>query len=448
MELTGKIVLVIGLGKTGLAVTRFLLNQGAKVMVTDLKPREEINRVLELLGDQAAAVAVSEYHEKSLAHVDLIIPSPGVAPVDRILLAAINAGVPIISEIELAAGYLLKPMVAITGTNGKTTTASLLGQILRESGRSVFVGGNIGTPLIEFVAGGQQEDYVVAEVSSFQLQWIGSFRPRVAILLNVTDDHADYHGSFARYREIKERIFENQQANDLAIINAGEESAISLSGRLVSRQAFFSAGIARHPGMFLQGERIIYEDAAGTREEYPLDMINIPGRHNIENVMSAVIAAREWGCRPEEIIGAVRSFRGIPHRIEYAGEKGEVTFYDDSKGTNVGAVQRAIETFTRPILLLMGGRDKDSDFRPLVPFLPGRVKELVTFGEAGDKIAATLAGVVKTKRGKGLEDAVREAYRDAAAGDVILLSPGCASFDEFSDYRERGRFFKDVVKDL
>lgn len=448
MILAGKKTLVIGLGKTGLAAVSFLLDQGAQVAATDLMPREEINKTLQSLKEQAALVTVSDYSEKSLAGVELVIPSPGVPPADRILTAAIKTGIPIVSELELAYQYLTRPLLAITGTNGKTTTVTLLGEILRKCGRSVFVGGNIGAPLIGYVAGPQLEDYVVAEVSSFQLQWIERFRPQVAALLNITDDHLDYHGSFAAYRRSKERIFANQKGDDLAIINSGEDWAAPLSGRLSSRVMFFSARVARTPGIFLQGNRLIRDDGAGGGEEYPLDMVMIPGKHNIENVMAAILAARECGCPPEGIIAAVRSFRGIAHRIEYAGQKEDVLFYDDSKGTNVGAVQRALETFDRPIILLMGGRDKDSDFSQLAPFMPGKVKELVTFGEAGEKIAAALEGSVKTSRTSRLRDAVALAALHSQAGDVILLSPGCASFDEFSNYGERGRVFKDAVQNL
>lgn len=446
--LEGKRTMVVGLGKTGLAAVRFLLDQKAQVVATDIMPREEIHKTLQSLPGKAPLLEVSEYGEKALAGVDLVIPSPGVPPDDIILHAALRAGIPIISELELAFKYLTIPLLAITGTNGKTTTVTLLGEILKQCGRSVFVGGNIGAPLIGYVAGPQQDDYVVAEVSSFQLQWTESFRPQVAALLNITDDHLDYHGSFAAYRQSKERIFENQLAGDLAIINAGEDWAAPLSARLVSRQQYFSARVSCTPGIFLQGNHLICEDSSGAREEYPLDMIMIPGKHNIENVMAAILAARECGCPPTGIIAAIRSFRGIAHRIEYAGKRGDVLFYDDSKGTNVGAVQRALETFDRPIILLMGGRDKDSDFSQLAPFIPGRVKRLITFGEAGGKIASALEGSVKTSRAQWLKDAVVLACEHSQPGDVILLSPGCASFDEFSNYAERGRFFKDVIKNI
>ncbi len=446
--LAGKKTLVIGLGKTGLAAASFLLDQGAKVAATDIMAREQINKTLQPLKDKAALIALSDYNERALAGVDLVIPSPGVPPADDILVAAQKAGIPIMSELELAFKYLTRPLLAITGTNGKTTTVTLLGEILEKCGRSVFVGGNIGAPLIGYVAGPQDEDYVVAEVSSFQLQWIETFRPKVAALLNISGDHLDYHGSFAAYRQSKERIFENQKEGDLAIMNAGEDWAESLASRLVCRKMFFSTQIPGVTGIFLQGNRLIYEDNEGVREDYPRDMIVIPGQHNIENVMAAILAARECGCPREGIIAAVRSFHGIAHRIEYAGRKGNVLFYDDSKGTNVGAVQRALETFDRPIILLMGGRDKDSDFSKLAPFIPGRVKRLITFGEAGPKIAAALESSVKTSMARGLREAVVLACRHSAAGDVILLSPGCASFDEFSNYAERGRVFKDVIKNL
>ena len=348
-------------------------------------------------------------------------------------------------------GYPTRDMklAGITGTNGKTTTTTLIGEILRKAGKSVFVGGNIGSPLIGFADGKQETECAVVEVSSFQLQWTSRFRPDVAVLLNVTPDHVDYHGSFAEYRRIKERIFENQTGRDRAILNAEDPRTADLSAGLAAEVECFSASGQVRRGMFLDRGNLVHcRGPEGAEEVYPLDIIRIPGAHNIENVMAAIMASRVSGCSREAVIRAVRDFTGIAHRIEFAGEKGGVAFYDDSKATNAGAVLRALEAFPRPVILLMGGRDKEGDFDSLAATVKGRVKGLVLFGEARAKIGDRIGGIVATDQAATLRDAMELAWRRAAAGDVVLLSPGCASFDEFADYRARGDFFKKWVGNL
>ncbi len=448
MDLSGQRILVIGLGKTGTATARFLSRQGADVVVTDEKAPSELREVLDSLQREGVNFRFHPCVPDILSDVEMVIPSPGVSPFNRMLLEAVRKNKPILSELELACRFVKRPVIAITGTNGKTTTTTLIGEILAKSGMSVFVGGNIGTPLIGYVDGPQQDDYVVVEVSSFQLQWIHDFRPDVAILLNVTRDHVDYHGTFADYRRAKERIFENQTEQDLAILNADEDNAGTLSHRLAAKIAHFSSSRRLPQGIFLDGGQMIYRPLAGETENYPMDMVKIPGVHNIENIMAAVMAARWAGCRREAIIDAVGHFRGVAHRIEYAGEKDGVAFYDDSKATNVGAVLRALETFSRPVVLLMGGRDKQGDFEMLSAMVEKRVKTLILFGEARERIATLLGGVVKTKQAATLRQAMPLAWCSATAGDVVLLAPGCASFDEFRDYKERGDVFKQWIGNL
>ncbi len=448
MELSGKRILVIGLGKTGIASARFLAGKGANVAVTDEKPQTELKGVIRELGNAYANLEFRKYAPDSLSRVDLIIPSPGVPPSNILLAEAVNKKIPILSEIEVAYRFLKMPMIAITGTNGKTTTTTLIGNILKKGGKKVFVGGNIGNPLIGYVEGNQDDDYAVVEVSSFQLQWIQHFHPFISILLNTTCDHVDYHGSFEAYRMAKERIFENQGESDLTILNADEPRSSVLARNMVSQVQFFSSSTTVQRGIFLEDNALVHITTQGEREEYPLDMIKIPGLHNIENVMASIMAARYCGCPPASIVSAVEDFKGIPHRIEFTDEKNGVAFYDDSKGTNVGAVIRALETFAKPIILLMGGRDKEGDFETLRPLVRAKVKELVLFGEARNRINDLIGGVVKTSKVTTLKEAIEVAYRHSSAGDVVLLSPGCASFDEFSDYKERGRFFKDAVKNL
>jgi UDP-N-acetylmuramoylalanine--D-glutamate ligase len=448
MNLSGQKILVIGLGKTGIASARFLAGQGARVLVTDEKPLADLKDAIAELGNAYANCEFCTYNQDVLARVDMIIPSPGVPPSNTILAEAVNKKIPIFSEIEIAYRFLKPPMIAITGTNGKTTTTTLIGKILAREGKKVFVGGNIGNPLIGYIDGNQDDDYAVVEVSSFQLQWIQNFHPFISVHLNTTCDHVNYHGSFESYRMTKERIFENQGKSDLAILNVDEPRSSVLAEQLVSRIQFFSTSTKVTQGMYLDQNMLVHYTTGGDREEYPLDMIKLPGHHNIENVMASIIATRYCGCSPKNIMSAIADFKGLSHRIEFAGEKNGVAFYDDSKGTNVGAVIRAVETFSKPIILLLGGRDKEGDFDTLSPLVKAKVKELVLFGEARNRINDLIGGVVKTSKATTLKEAIETAYRDSSSGDVVLLSPGCASFDEFSDYKERGRFFKDVVKNL
>ncbi len=455
MDLPGKRILIIGLGKTGMATARFLSRRGADVVVTDDKAPSELREALDRLQRGNVKFRLRPCLPEILQDVDMVVPSPGVPPSNALLMEAINKKKPVLSELELACRFLKRPMIAVTGTNGKTTTTTLIGEILKKSGISVFVGGNIGTPLIDYVDGPQQDDYAVVEVSSFQLQWTYEFRPDVAVLLNVTYDHVDYHGTFADYRRAKEQIFINQTGQDLAVLNADEDDTASLSRKLAARISYFSSSRHLAQGIFREGGQIVYRPLTGETETYPLDMVKIPGDHNIENVMAAVMAARWAGCRQEAIIDAVNHFRGVAHRIEYVGEKDGVAFYNDSKATNVGAVQRALETFnkheaslSRPVVLLMGGRDKQGNFASLAAMINKGVKTLILFGEARDKIATLLGGVVETHQAATLREAMPLARRCAAAGDIVLLAPGCASFDEFKDYKERGDVFKQWVGSL
>jgi len=354
----------------------------------------------------------------------------------------------VLSELEFAFRFLKPAAVAITGTNGKTTVTTLIGDILKRAGKKVFVGGNIGAPLIGYVGGPQEDAYAVLEVSSFQLQWVERFHPQIAVHLNTTCDHVNYHGSFDEYRRVKERIFVNQQNGDLAVLNADEPWTEEATRRIRASVRRFSSSRSVRDGMYLDGSDLVLASPYGTAERYPRSLIQIPGLHNVENVMAAILACRACGCAPEAVIEAVSEFPGIAHRIEYTASKNGVTFYDDSKGTNVGAVARALQTFGKPVVLLMGGRDKEGDFEALASLIRERVKRLILFGEARDRIESLLGGIVPTEKTPSMGRAVEEAYHRATAGDVVLLSPGCASFDEFTDYKARGKFFKEVVNRL
>jgi UDP-N-acetylmuramoylalanine--D-glutamate ligase len=447
MDFRGKKIVIIGMGRTGVAVARFLGNQGARVTVTDNKSPDQ-------WGDDFGKISgekwleIGAYNADVLKDAALVVPSPGVPPRNELLTKSLQMNIPVISEIELAGRLISVPMIAVTGTNGKTTTTTLLGDILKNSGKDVFVGGNIGKPLVEFLETSQTADFVVAEISSFQLQWTEAFRPFIAVLLNVTRDHTDYHGSFDEYKRVKMRIFANQTGEDFAIVNAADDEELVIADSVQSRVFKFSSNSLLRKGLFVEGDNIVLKMNDAEEEIYALNRINLPGSHNAENTMAAIAAARICGCHREDIIEAVEAFRGLPHRIEFVDEKHSVRFYDDSKGTNVGAVLRALETFPSPVILLLGGRDKDGDFESLRPALKSKAKRIILFGEARERIASLIGDDVPAVQKIKLRDAVEEAYRSASPGDIVVLSPGCASFDEFTDYKERGNYFKDAVRSL
>lgn len=447
MDLQGKKVVVIGMGKTGIASAQFLGGRGARVVVTDEKSADQWPEDFATINGELW-LTLGDYTPSVVTDADLIIPSPGVPPHNALLKEALRRNIPILSEIELAHRFIQVPIIAVTGTNGKTTTTTLLGEIMNAAGKRTWVGGNIGNPLIAFAQGRFPADYVVAEISSFQLQWIQTFRPHVAVLLNITRDHTDYHGSFSDYVSVKSRIFANQTENDFAVIDAEDGQRTEITTRIQSRIIRFSSRDVLQEGACVQDENIVLNLPELKTETYPLSMINLPGAHNRENVMAAVAAARLCGCSREIIVSAVQSFRGLPHRIEFVTEKNSVKFYDDSKGTNVGSVQRALETFSQPIILLMGGRDKEGDFESLKSLLTQKAKKIILFGEARDRIESLIGRDVPLMKEAKMKDAVLRAYREAQPGDVVLLSPGCASFDEFANYKERGNFFKEIVRGL
>jgi UDP-N-acetylmuramoylalanine--D-glutamate ligase len=446
MDLSGRRILVVGLGKTGLATARFLVRREAKVVIIDEKPASELESAISDLGSLNVDLQLGKHNADILPRFDLVVPSPGVSPFNYLLAGALERGIPIISEIELASRFIKKPMIAITGTNGKTTTTKLVGKMLLQWGKKIFVGGNIGNPLIAFADGKQKEDYLVVEVSSFQLQWVDSFHPVISVLLNMSPDHLDYHGTFDKYRRVKERVFTNHCETDVAVLNADDSVTESLSERIAAKVKRFSSSFKLEDGIFINGSVLRYRDQKGRNEEYPLEDIKLRGNHNLENIMAAILVSRSVGCPQNKIIDALADFEGIPHRMEFVGVKNGVEFYNDSKGTNVDAVARALEMFSRPVILLLGGRDKGGDFTVLSSLIMEKVRELILFGEAGKQINSLIGGIVRTKITKNLKEAVNMAWSDSVSGNVVLLSPGCASFDEFSSYEERGDFFKALIR--
>lgn len=444
MVLEGKRVMVVGLARTGVETARFLAGKGAEVIVTDLKPKSELLREVEALSDLQVRFFLGGEDTTWLDGVEVLVPSPGVPEENSLLRGARERGIRILSEIELAFDFLSAPLIAVTGTNGKTTTTTLVGEILRASGAKVFVGGNIGFPLIGFV--GEEADWGVVEVSSFQLEWVERFRPRIAVLLNLSEDHLDRYPSFAAYREAKEKIFAAQEEGDLAVLNRDDPLAWSAAERVRARLVSFGWGEVGE-GVFVREGEIVWRGGSG-EESFSLARVKIFGVHNIENLMAAVAVAKLAGASAETIQSVIEDFRGLEHRLEFVREKDGVVFYNDSKGTNVGAVVKSLQSFSRPVILIAGGVDKGGDYRVLEGEVRRRVKKLVLFGAARDKIKRALGHLTEASVVQDLEEAVHEAYRSARSGDVILLSPACSSFDMFQNYAERGRAFKALVQSL
>ncbi|HDQ04525.1 MAG TPA: UDP-N-acetylmuramoyl-L-alanine--D-glutamate ligase [Deltaproteobacteria bacterium] len=445
MKLEGKKIVVLGMGITGVAAALFLGKHGAKVKAVDEKPFAQWGAAFERIQHEPWLERCS-YNEEVLDGADFVVPSPGVPPRNNLLQAALKRKIAIISEVELAFRFLKAPLIAVTGTNGKTTTTTLLGGILKKAGKKTLVGGNIGNPLIGCVEDSNGADFVVAEISSFQLQWTDKFRPYISILLNVTSDHMDYHGSFEEYLRVKKLIFANQKKEDYAVVRAMELSRYGLKKQVSAKITAFSYGEELEEGIFVKGDKIVFRTAEKEEEIYPLDIIRLPGIHNVENVMAAVVAARICGCAEESIKTAVAEFHGLAHRIEFVAEKNNVKFYDDSKGTNVGSVASALSAFSGPVILLMGGRDKEGNFEELRPLILAKAKQVILFGEAQNRIAKLIGNNIPKLNRPKLRDAIEAAFEIAQPGDVVLLSPGCASFDEFRDYKERGDYFKKIVR--
>ncbi len=446
MELKNKKILVVGLAKTGLACARFLASKGAQVTVTDLRNEAQLTGQLAELAGFEIRRELERHDEATFLASDLIVVSPGV-PMDLPqLLTAQRAGLEIISEIELAARFIDVPLAAITGTNGKTTTTTLLGAIFKHNGYHTFVGGNIGNPLIEMAESHQIVDQVVAEISSFQLEWISSFRPTVAALLNLSEDHLDRYPSYQDYINAKLRIFENQTADDFAVLNRDDELVWTQAGRLKAQVFPFSRTMELEEGIFHQEGVITYRHH-GREECFPTAAIRLQGVHNLENILAAMACALLLGCRPDETFETVLCFEALHHRMEFVREVRGVRYYEDSKATNVGSVQKALESF-EAITLIAGGKDKGGSYAPLIPMISQRVRHLILIGEAAGRMQAELGELTDTRQAASLEEAVRLAAEITAPGGTVLMSPACSSFDMFRDYEERAQRFITAVKAL
>lgn len=445
LDLKGKKVLVVGLGRSGIAASRLLLRQGAIVTATDSNPDEKLSDEAKGLSALGVKIEAGGHRTETFISSDLIILSPGVPKAIKPAAAALDRSVRIISEIELAYRLTDTPVIAITGSNGKSTTTTLIGEILRANGNTVFVGGNIGTPLSDYVLSGSTADWIVAEISSFQLETIEEFRPKISVLLNISPDHLDRYSNLSEYAEAKFKIFENQENDDAAIINGDENWCTQLAGRIKCHSVFFSRKQKITNGIYTDDGWIISDMEGARFRVCEISHLGIKGVHNLENAMASIAAGILAGCKQPVIESALRRFTGLEHRLEFVRELSGVKYMNDSKGTNVGAVIKSIESFNDPLLLIAGGRDKGSDFSPLGPLIKERVKRLILIGEASDKIAAAVGNMTKTSFAASLKEAVSIAHREAVKGDIVLLSPACASFDMFKNFEDRGVKFKEIV---
>lgn len=447
MELRGKKVLVVGLGKSGFAAALFLRRQGAQVTVSDVRSAEALALEIPALLEEGIAVEAGGHGLLTFRRQDLIVVSPGV-PLSTPELAQVRAfGLPVIGELELASRYLKGRTLAITGSNGKTTTTALCGRILETAGIATGVGGNIGLPVISLVEDSREDGWSVLEVSSFQLETTEEFHPQIAVILNMTPDHLDRHGTFENYALMKERVFARQAKTDALVLNADDPRTAEAAGRAPSTVYWFSRRQPVSAGTYVEGGQIYFRRGEGTAPEaiLPLSAIPLKGSHNVENVLAAVCATRLAGASPEAIQRAVESFRAVEHRLEWVATIGGVDYYNDSKATNVDATLKAIESFPGNLHLILGGKDKKSDYRLLIPLLRERVKAVYLIGSAAEKIELHLRGAIPMVDCKTLEAAVAHAAEAAVAGDVVLLAPACSSFDQFENYEHRGRVFKELV---
>ena len=447
IDLRGKRVLVVGLARTGVAAALFCAARGARVTATDSRTESEIGESVAKLRDAGVALELGGHREQSFLDQDLIIPSPGV-PADEVHLQKARArGVKIWSEIELAYRFMKGRLIGITGSNGKTTTTSLVQHILATAGMRTVLAGNIGTPLIACVDAMNEISWTVAELSSFQLELIESFRPNIGVLLNLTPDHLDRHHTMEAYGAAKARLFENQTGDDAAIVNADDSAAAKYAPAHL-RVYWFSRKRELAQGAFVRGDDVVFHSDGANEHLLKVSGIPLVGAHNLENVLAAAAAAKLAGASAAEIAAGVRSFAGVEHRIEFVAEIGGVRYYNDSKATNVDATLKALHSFPGRILIILGGKDKDSDYTVLQKPLREKAILALLIGAAADKIERQISGSVAIERAETLERAVETASHAAQPGDVVLLAPACASFDQFQNYEHRGRTFKELVRKL
>ncbi|HEX8424586.1 MAG TPA: UDP-N-acetylmuramoyl-L-alanine--D-glutamate ligase [Pyrinomonadaceae bacterium] len=449
LEVAGKKVLVIGAARSGIAAARFLASRGATVALNDRKPVEEWTDEARALKTEGVGLLAGDVPMWLMDQIELLVVSPGVPSKNIPVRYMERAGAEVIGEVELAARFLRGRIVAITGTNGKTTTTALVTELLRGAGLPVQVGGNIGTPLVSLIESSREDGWTVAEVSSYQLETIADFHPTVAVVLNLMPDHMDRYETLTDYGAAKHRIFRNQTASDVAILNADDSIVASWASGLRAYVVFFSVERELEEGLFLRGGReLVSRTRDGERVLLTRDEMKLRGLHNVQNVLAALACGLACGASPDAMRETVRNFRPVEHRLEHVAEINGVEFYNDSKATNVDAALKALEAFAEHagrIVLILGGRGKNAPYAPLAPLIERKARALVVLGEDAERIERELEAHAPVIRVNDLGEAVRRASDAAHPGDVVLLAPACASWDMFESFEHRGRVFKEEV---
>lgn len=445
MNLRQKHILVVGLAKTGAAVARFLIRQGARVTVTDRVHEAQLGPLVSTMHQMGIRMELGRHIPASFLNTDLIVLSPGVPHTMAEVQAAIAAGVPVIGEIELASRFIDQPIIAVTGTNGKTTTTTLIGHMLATCGLNVFVGGNIGNPLIEYTEARPTADRVVVEISSFQLDTIQTFRPHIGVLLNITEDHLDRYPDFKGYVNAKGRLFENQRSTDIAILNGEDRPTREQLLPLPGTCHCFNGRLDADNETLIENHCITFKMPPYAGLTLDLSRCGLTGRHNFENIAAAALTVLAAGGNPDGIQRALDRFDGLPARLEHIATIDDVAYYNDSKATNVDAVVRALGCFEKGVILIMGGRDKGGSYETLKDPLKRHARKLIVMGEATPLIAAALKNDIDIETVGNMSAAVAAARKSAESGDTVLLSPACSSFDMYKGYRERGEDFRHQV---
>lgn len=456
----GKKVLIVGCGTSGTAVAKYLVKQGARVMITDTKQRTELSEVLKEIGDMKIEFEFGGHQERSFLGAELIIVSPGINTVNHQLLQAAKArGTPVTSEIELAVSELEQPLIAITGTNGKSTVTMMTGEMFKADNKPCFVGGNLGTPLIEYVNAGQPGQVAVTELSSYQLELTDRMVPAVAIFTNIDQDHLDRYGSMENYIAAKKRLLKVCDRNSWVVLNYDDPVLQGFANETVGKVVWFTMKNPMQVGgefaekffgaYYDSVKNVIVAKVTGKEEIYNLDQFKLFGEHNKQNLMASLCAARVMGVSQQAIQNMIQSYKGLAHRLEFVRKKDGVYFFNDSKATNIQSVQAALMSYKRsPIILIAGGKDKNMEFAPLGPLVKQKVKLLILVGEAKEKINRSLGDYAETYLVGTFEEAVLMSFQKSRNGDIILLSPGCSSQDMFRDFEERGDYFKKLVNQL
>lgn len=449
MDWNEKKIVVLGLAKSGIAVAETLSQLGAKVFITETKEKDDFLEEKKRLEEKGIKVEIGGHSLAWLDDTELVIVSPGVPLEIPYLLEARKRKIEILGELEVAASLCKAPLIAITGTNGKTTTTSLMGEIMNSTGKKVVVGGNIGLPLVGEVRTLTGEDVVVAEVSSFQLETTKKFHPHVSTILNITEDHLDRHKTLQNYIAVKSKIFAQQESSDYLVLNADDHLLNNLAAQASCQVIFFSRQ-KKVKGIYVQDKKIISNWQGQENVVCLVQDVKIKGNHNLENALAAIAMAEAMGVDREKIVDTLRNFAGVEHRLEFVKELDGVKFYNDSKGTNPDAAIKALEAFSEKIILIAGGRDKGVSYTHFAETIKEKVRELILIGEAKEKIEEAVidAGFANIHKMNSMEQAVQEGYSLAQSGEVVLLSPACASFDMFKNYEIRGEVFKQAVVQL